>query len=173
MLIPIIPAGNVEWRDYVDQRQETLERDASSLSSGAARKSYADLLLGNFSSPDFSFILLDDKLSQMTALVEDWDSYGAPTPTARTIESARQAMEKLRFNQLLPEVVAPSAEGGVSIYFSKGTQKAFIEFLNEGDVLFAHYGKDDEPNVKVLRNGLQDVNDQVFQEIRSHLRAGA
>jgi hypothetical protein len=173
MFIPAVPTGNAEWREYVNQAQETLERNALSLSSSAARKSYADLLLSTFSSADFSFTLLDDKLSQMSSLMENWDSYGAPTPVAASIESARQAMEKLRFNQLLPEVVAPSAEGGVSIYFSRGSQKAFIEFLNEGNVLFAHYGKDDEPNVKVLRNGLQDLNDQVFQEIRFHLRAGA
>jgi hypothetical protein len=107
----------------------------------------------------------------MHSLAEDWDSYGAPVPAPESIARAKEAIGKLRFSQLLPEIVAPSAEGGVSIYFSTGSQKAFIEFLNEGDVLFARYGKDDEPNVRVLRNGLQDINDQILQEIRDHLGA--
>jgi hypothetical protein len=172
MLIPMVPTSHIEWRERVKQAQETLNQDWLKLSSGA-RKSYADLLLG-FSSDDASFILLDGQLNEMAGLSENWDSYGAPIPAPETIGSARQAIEKIRFSQLLPEIVAPSAEGGVSIYFSSGSQKAFIEFLNEGDVMVARYGKDDEPNVKVLRNGLQDLNDQVLQEIRDHLgtRAG-
>jgi hypothetical protein len=172
MLVPTIPAGNVEWREYVDQAQRTLECAALSLSSGVARKTYAELLLGNFSSADASFILLDDQLARVSTFVENWDSYGAPAPAPMSIERARQAMGRLRSAQLLPETIAPSAEGGVSIYFSTGSQKVFIEFLNEGDVLFARYGKDDEPNVRVLRNGIQDLNNQALQEIRDHLGAG-
>lgn len=172
MFVPTVPTGNVEWREYVHQAQDTLEWGALSLSSGVARKTYADLLLSSFSSADASFALLDDQLTKIGILDRDWDSYGAPAPSTATISNARRAMEKLRSGQLLPETVSPSAEGGVSIYFSTGTRKAFIEFLNEGDVLFARYGKDDEPNVKVLRNGLQDLNAQVFQEIRTHLGTG-
>jgi hypothetical protein len=173
MFIPTIPTMDIEWRDYVNRAQQQLELGALSLSSGLARKFYADLLLGNFCSAEASFALLEDQLSHIGSLGEDWDSYGAPVPAPESIASAKQAIERLRFNQLLPEIVTPSAEGGVSIYFSKGKQKAFIEFLNEGDILLARYSKDDEPNVKVLRNGLQDLNDQAFQEIRRHLGAGA
>jgi hypothetical protein len=173
MFIPAVSITDVEWREYVHRAQETLERDALALSSGAARKSYADLLLGNFSSADASFILLEDQLTRTETLVEDWDSYGAPAPAPQSIAGARQAIAKLRHNQLLPEVVTPSAEGGVSIYFSTGSQKAFLEFSNDGEVILARYGKDDEPNVKVLRDGLQDLNDQALQEIRDHLGAGA
>lgn len=172
MFVPIVPTIDAEWRDYVLQAQETLEEDTLALSSGA-RKSYADLLRRTFSSDDASFILLDEHLREIGSLTENWDSYGAPIPAPKSIESAKQAIGKLRSRQLVPEIVAPSAEGGVSIYFSAGSQKAFIEFLNEGDVLFARYGKDDEPNVKVLRNGLQDLDDQILQEIRDHLRARA
>jgi hypothetical protein len=172
MFVPMVPTIEIEWRDYVSQAQETLNKDALALSSGA-RKSYADLLYRTFSSDDASFILLDDQLSEIGALTENWDSYGAPVPAPQTIEYAKQAIGKLRFSRLLPEIIAPSAEGGISIYFSTGSQKAFIEFLNEGGTLFARYGKDDEPNVKVLRNGLQDLNDQILQEIRDHLGARA
>lgn len=164
---------DIEWHEYVAKAQETLKQDAFSLSSGPARRSYADLLYGTFSSDEASFILLNEKLAELSALAEGWDSYGAPAPAAETIASAEQALQKLRVGMLLPEIVAPSAEGGVSIYFSRGKQKALIEFLNEGDVLLARYGKDDEPNVKVLRNGLCDLNDQALQEIRDHLGARA
>src|ERR1022692_1280134 len=168
-----VPTYDVEWRDYVIQAQETLQQSALSLSSGSARRTYADLLHISFANDEASFILLNDRLIELSNLAENWDSYGAPGPAAETIADARQAIEKLRFSALLPELVAPSAEGGISIYFSRGSQKAFIEFLNEGDVLLARYGKDDEPNVRVLRNGLQDLDDQVLQEIRGHLGARA
>src|SRR5258708_1266575 len=133
MFISTVPTSDIEWRDYVNQAQETLKQDALALSSGA-RKSYADLLRCTFSSDDAWFILLDDQLSEISALTENWDSYGAPVPAPASIENAKQAIGKLRFSQLLPEIIAPSAEGGVSIYFSTGSQKAFIEVLNEGGV---------------------------------------
>jgi hypothetical protein len=164
---------DAEWSDYLIQAQETLRQATLALSSGAARRTYADLLHISFSSDEASFILLAERLAELASIAEDWDSYGAPVPLAATIASAERALEKLRFSFLLPEIVAPSAEGGVAIYFSKGSQKAFIEFLNEGEVLLARYGKDDEPNVKVLCNGLQDLNDQALQEIRDHLGARA
>lgn len=173
MLIPTIPTTEIEWRDYVREAQQHVEVGALTLSSHVARKSYADLLLANFSSADASFTLLEEQVAQLSNLSEDWDSYGAPAPAGESISDARQAIEKMRVNQLLPEVVSPSAEGGVSIYFSSGKQKAFIEFLNEGEVVLARYSKDDEPNVKVLRNGIQDLDDQVLGEIRHHLGAGA
>ncbi|MGB7602824.1 MAG: hypothetical protein WBM24_21160 [Candidatus Sulfotelmatobacter sp.] len=169
----LVPTCDIEWHDYVVKAQETLKQDALSLSSGAARRSYADLLHGTFSSDEASFILLSEALSEMTALHEGWDSYGAPVPEPEAIATAVRALERLRSRLLLPEIITPSAEGGVSIYFSRGKQKALIEFLNEGEVLLARYGKDDEPNVKVLRNGLDDLNDQALQEIRNHLAARA
>ncbi len=171
MLVPTYL--DAEWRDYLIQAQETLKQATLSLSSGAARRTYADLLHLSFSSDEASFILLGERLTELASILEDWDSYGAPPPAPEAIASARRTIEKLRFNELLPEMVAPSAEGGISIYFSLGKKKAFIEFSNEGDVLLARYGKDDEPNVKVLRNGLQDLDDQALQEIRSHLGARA
>src|ERR1700732_5497958 len=106
MFIPMVPTSDIEWRDYVNHAQETLKQDTLALSSGA-RKSYADLLRGTFSSDDAWFILLDDQLSEIGALTENWDSYGAPVPAPESIESARQAMGKLQFGQLLPEIVAP------------------------------------------------------------------
>jgi hypothetical protein len=172
-LTPTVPTIDIAWQDYVNEEQQSLTRAALSLSSDIARRSYADLLLGNFSNNDVVFILLEDQLAGLIDLTDGWDSYDAPVPAAETIKDARLAIEKLRTGQLLPEAVTPSAEGGVSIYFSRGKQKAFIEFLNDGDVLLARYGKDDEPNVKVLRNGLQDFDDQALQEIRDHLGARA
>jgi hypothetical protein len=169
----LVPTCDIEWHDYVAKAQETLKQNALSLSSGPARRYYADLLHGIFSSDDASFTLLNEKLTELSTLAEGWDSYGAPAPAPETVATAGRALEKLRLGTLLPEIVAPSAEGGVSIYLSRGNQKALIEFLNEGDVLLARYGKDDEPNVKVLCNGLRDLNDQALQEIRDHLGARA
>src|SRR5271169_6730651 len=110
MLVPTYL--DTEWRDYLVQAQETLKQATLPLSSGAARRTYADLLHVSFSSDDASFILLGERLTELAGIVDDWDSYGAPTPNPETIASARRTIEKLRSNELLPEMVAPSAEGG-------------------------------------------------------------
>lgn len=179
----LVPTYDLERIDHLIEAREGLAQDvlAQKLSSDAILQYYKGILLGmNRSTQESSFwhdeevfALLTKQIGEMHSLREDWDSYGAPIPAPATIVNAERALETLRFSLLLPEVVAPSAEGGIAIYFSHGAQKAFIEFLNEGDVLFARYGKDDEPNVKVLRNGLQDLTDQVLQEIRDHLGTGA
>jgi hypothetical protein len=178
-----VPVFEPEKFDQVIEAPESFRQDAAAkkLSVGAIREYYGAILQGidrsiqesSFWRKEERFAVLVEQLGSMHLLAEDWDSYGAPAPSRQSIGSAKLAVEKFRLSQLLPSIVTPSAEGGVSIYFSRGSQKAFIEFLNEGDVMVARYGKDDEPNVKVLRNGLQDLNDQAIQEIRDHLGAGA
>jgi hypothetical protein len=178
-----VPTCELEKFDQVIEARESFRQDASAkkLSVGAIREYYGVILQGidrsiqesSFWRTEEAFAVFVEQLGSMQFLTGNWDSYGAPAPARQSIGSARQVIEKLRLSHLSPSIVTPSAEGGVSIYFSRGNQKAFIEFLNEGDVLLARYGKDDEPNVRVLRNGLQDLNDQVLQEIRDHLGAGA
>ena len=172
MLIPTVPTAYIEWRNYVDDTEKTLEHAALALSSEATRKRYADLLFGNFANRDASFIILEDKVSVLATLKDGWDSFNAPAPSPESIKCAKEALARFHSEQLLPETVSPSAEGGVSIYFSHGKQKAFIEFSNEGEMLFARYGKDDEPHVQVLRS-IEDVSNQAVQGIRDHLREGA
>jgi hypothetical protein len=178
-----VPIFEVERFDREIEARESFRQDASAskLSDDTISEYYRAILQGidrskqesSFWRKEERFVVFVEQLGAMQFLAENWDSYGAPIPAHQSISSARQAIEKLRLGQLLPSIVAPSAEGGVSIYFSRGSQKAFIEFLNEGDVLLARYGRDDEPNVKVLPNGLQDLNDQALQEIRDHLGTGA
>jgi hypothetical protein len=176
-----IPVWHVDQPVNLIEANETVREDASGLSSEEVRHYYMSLIQEVRDSTEESQFWHDERLfglqietlEKMSNLAENWDSYGAPIPAQQTINCARLAIEKLRIGQLVPEIVSPSAEGGVSIYFSRGRQKAFIEFLNEGDVLLARYGKDDEPHVEVLRNGLQDLNDQALQEIRDHLAARA
>jgi hypothetical protein len=177
----LVPTYDVAGLDHVLEVREALEQDVreEKLTSDSILEYYRSILEGlsrseqasSFWHGEEAFALLTEQLRRMHSLAADWDSYGAPAPEPATIASAGQALRRLRSSLLLPEVVAPSAEGGVSIYFSQGQQKAFIEFLNEGDVLLARYGKDDEPNVEVLRNGLQDLDDQALREIRDHLGA--
>jgi len=165
------------------EAREALEQDVreEKLTSDSILAYYGSILEGlsrseqesSFWHGEEAFAFLSEQLGRLRSLAGNWDSYGAPAPASATIANASRALRRLQLGLLLPELVAPSAEGGVSIYFSQGPQKAFIEFLNEGDVLLARYSKDDEPNVKVLRNGLQDLDDQALREIRNHLGARA
>ncbi len=179
----LTPSYEAEKLGRLIEVREGLRQDVSTqkLASLSVLQYYESILQGvrkseqesSFWHSEDAFSQLRKRLGEIKSLAKDWDSYEAPAPAPETIAIAMRALERLRFNTLLPEIVGPSAEGGVAIYFSQGRQKALIEFLNEGDVLLARYGKDDEPNVKVLRNGLQDLDDQALLEIRDHLGARA
>jgi len=86
---------------------------------------------------------------------------GASVPAPESIARARKQSEA---------TVQPTTAGCRAVrrgwsfdYFSRGTRRLLLSFLNEGDVLFARYGKDDE---RMLSSsyGLQDLNDQFFRK---------
>jgi len=161
----------------LERTEEVLQYDAVTITSASSSDFYKNLAStlrtwkeqSSLFQTRKSVSCLNDKLSEISGLAVDWDSYGAPAPTADTITQARDAIQFLWSRNLLPEVAAPSAEGGTVLYFSSGPQKAFLEFLNEGEVVLAQYSKDDEPNIRTLQNGLQDLDDNSVAEIRRHL----
>ena len=81
------------------------------------------------------FAKLHEELDQLKSLPPDWDSYGADPPNGAALAAAGAILQGLRSAELAPDLVLPSAEGGVAIAFVRGDRYADVECLNDGDVL--------------------------------------
>jgi hypothetical protein len=97
------------------------------------------------------------KLSALSALPANWDSYGAEAPNATSILAARYVVDLLMDNSVVPDAVLSSAEGGVAICFVRDGKYADVECLNTGEVLAVKYSRDENPrawSVENTRNGV-------------------
>lgn len=74
------------------------------------------------------------QLDDMHKVVDGWNGYSAPAPSAFAIDNARQFVNELY--KVVPTAmrVAPSAVGGVGITLSKGEKAVYIEFYNDGSI---------------------------------------
>jgi len=112
---------------------------------------------------------LQEKIRQFRELRDGWDSYGAPAPQPSTIENVGKVLALLEPFDLLHTKLIPSAEGGVAVFFSNGTKRAYLEFQNSGDVVLAMYDRQSEPEVIELTEsdadktrGLELIRNYVF-----------
>lgn len=74
------------------------------------------------------------KLRELGALEENWNTYGASAPNDLAIESAAKALEYLNSLEVQPDRVAASSEGGVAVSFFENEEYADIEFFNTGEI---------------------------------------
>lgn len=74
------------------------------------------------------------QLDDMHKVVDGWNGYSAPAPSAFAIDNARQFVNELY--KVVPTAmrVAPSAVGGVGITLSKGEKAVYVEFYNDGSI---------------------------------------
>jgi len=72
---------------------------------------------------------------------------GSAGPSAWAIKEAREILEQLQTENLLPARVVASAEGGVALCFVRGDKYADIETLNSGEILGVVANRRDRPSV--------------------------
>lgn len=89
------------------------------------------------------------RLDSFRSLQTGWDSYEAEPPNETALENARQVLLLfIESESSLPIRVAPSAEGGVALIFSKGDSKyADIECFNDGEILAITSEPAQEPTI--------------------------
>jgi len=80
-------------------------------------------------------------LNSLTKLQEDWDSYGAPSPSPASVTLGTKYLAAFLSKGLLPHRVVPSAEGGVALMFSSSPKQAYFEITNEEELSIGTYGK--------------------------------
>jgi hypothetical protein len=74
----------------------------------------------------------DELVRGMWGIEKNWDSYGAEAPNRISIRGAGEFAQRAIMDDLLPDRIEPSAEGGVAVAFFRGEKRAIAEFLNDG-----------------------------------------
>lgn len=75
------------------------------------------------------------QVEEMRELHADWDSHGAAPPEDIAREVAKQVLFAASTLKVVPNRVAPSAQGGVGVCFYAHEKYADIEILNNGEIL--------------------------------------
>ena len=82
--------------------------------------------------------LLATGLSQIDALLTSTPSWGGkavPPPSEPAAWRAKQAYRMFASQELVPDRIVASGEGGVALCFLRGDKVADVEFLNNGENL--------------------------------------
>lgn len=93
------------------------------------------------------------QLKTFRELSKNWNSYGAESPNNTAIHWAQKVINVLNKFDFPPTGIAPSAEGGIGIYFSKGKLYADLECFNTGEILAVISDSKTEPTVWEIYDG--------------------
>ena len=96
---------------------------------------------------------LEQQLKDAASHTENWDTYGAPAPTASTQAATDRLIAKAFSQRTIPDSIVVSAEGGIATYFFNGTRTAFVEYRNSGEAVAVMYDADNDPMVIELDEG--------------------
>ena len=106
--------------------------------------------------------MYEQALTELSSLPDGWDSYDAPRPNEKAINTAKDVLNCLLRNKLLPTKIMPSVEGGIYFLFTKANKYADLECDNDGDLIagmsdrimipitwHVHFGYNREHNIGV------------------------
>jgi hypothetical protein len=82
-----------------------------------------------------------EKLTKLSTLEHNWDSYGAEPPNEFALQWASITLDILEELGREPNALVPSVENGIGICFINGDKFADIEFFNEGEILATTFQK--------------------------------
>lgn len=99
-------------------------------------------------------------------LTENWNSYGAQPPNEKAISIGEAIFSHLIEQDLLPDRIVPSVEGGLAFVFLFGELYADIECFNDGDILIGFCAPSMDPKVK---EALINQIEEEIEDIRSFL----
>lgn len=116
------------------------------------------------------FDALNGLLNELNFVPDNWNAYGSPSPSKRSIEFARTILYSLLSETLLPDRVLPSADGGVAFVFRSETDnRAAIETLNEDETYVLLY--DRQGNSKTLTwSDAASEKSELFRQLQLHLK---
>jgi hypothetical protein len=94
---------------------------------------------------------LENRLRQLSALRANWDTYGSEPPSPESLAAAGAIARAFINFGLIPDVVGPSAEGGVAICFVRNQKYADIECFNSGETLAVRYSANEDPRAWAIQ----------------------
>lgn len=98
-----------------------------------------------------------DDLIQLADLQENWDSYGSPRISNEFIDSAKNFLNDLEFEDISPPFIVPISGGSIQFEWDKGERGLEIEFIDIGNLAY----------LKVVNN--EPVEEGEFQIANKHL----
>lgn len=72
------------------------------------------------------------ELGSYLDLRENWDSYDAPAPTREIIDFAKKFVAITSERGVLPQAVAASPDGGITLRYLRGREPIIVDFYNDG-----------------------------------------
>jgi hypothetical protein len=115
----------------------------------------------------YGLIDADAELHRISGMETGWDSYGAEPPSAEAIRASQEILQDLAGDLILPSMIVPSADGGVSIYFMAGDRTVYVESYNHGSQALVMY--DQHGNTEVLEVGRDIPRSDVGGRILAYL----
>lgn len=110
------------------------------------------------------------RLVAASALPRGWDTYDADPPNDFARELSKRILLLLEDAALTPARLLPSSEGGVTLSFIEGDNRAEIEVYNTGEIATAIYSDDVDPTVREVE-ATRDALVEAITNIRVHLAA--
>ena len=96
----------------------------------------------------------------LQALNNNWDGYGSPRPSTRSIERTKSLLNEIHKScsaRLSPTLIAASTEGGVGLSFVTRSRRGIVEIYNSGKILAAHSEIHGQPYVWPVRYSPADL----------------
>lgn len=137
----LLPWSGPQWQsESVSSYSKTQEE--------AKRKAASSPFYGKYNEYERLYAVL----VSLNELEEDWDGYGAPSPSLAAINLGTKYLGAFLKEGLLPRRVVPSAEGGVALMFDSSPKHAYFEITNDKDLSVGTYGRGQELIVTDLTN---------------------
>jgi hypothetical protein len=111
--------------------------------------------------------VLQEDLELARSLQDNWDSYGAESPSGDVIRQGRDLLVALAARQILPDAIVPSAEGGIALYFTQDETTTYVEYRNSGEAILANYGQIGRVDVREFNS--ESDNPVILQAVLSHI----
>ena len=122
-----------------------------------------ELSLGR-SSPDTWLRLAQQKISRLSQLTENWDSYGSRPVQQAAIEQASGLLFKLANLNLPHPHIVPVPGGGIQLEFQQESRELEIEILPDGLTEYLMVDKDGEMLEGSIHSGSpSDAKDDLYR----------
>ena len=83
-----------------------------------------------------SYSLNAEKIRKMHDFKLNYPDYDFPAPNREVINLSLNLLDQLLPLELIPTSIGASTEGGIGFTFQNGKDFAYLEFFNDGEVVF-------------------------------------
>lgn len=102
---------------------------------------------------------------RLSRLEQNWDSYGAAAPNQVAVVAAGDVLDVLWDAAVVPDRIAPLADGGLVLWLSGPRGEASVELLNSGEVFVETLDDDGRETFEEHRGDVVESVEKVLAAI--------